>query len=266
MNPQLTARAHGDGITIGFESPESFEEVFWRTTCKIQSGPTLKYAPTSQENLADFAAYRQLSLRAALQNGRGQPHTSQSVRYLSKNNNNVMRIQHLCDQAGAHLVLIIRDPLATAWSLYSQHQRIVRIQADDEFVRAYMRWLGHHEFGLGQKPLASGSALLQCLNPMQPDYWLAYWIGTYQNLWQTCQTLPPEQGNRILWMSHERMCQAPTKELRRLFEFVKIDQSTSSYISMLQPVETIDLTDHFELNLAQRARNLHHDILLPIKL
>jgi hypothetical protein len=166
LNAKLAARAHGDGIAIGFDSPESFEEVFWRTACDIQAGPALAYAPISQDDLADFAAYRQLSLRSALQNTPAQPksldtpqkpHTPQSLRYLSKNNNNVMRIQQLSDQAGAHLVLIIRDPLATAWSLYRQHQRFVQIQADDEFVRAYMRWLGHHEFGQGHKPLAIGS-------------------------------------------------------------------------------------------------------------
>jgi hypothetical protein len=271
LNAKLAARAHGDGIAIGFDSPESFEEVFWRTACETQAGPALAYVHISQDDLADFASYRQLSLRAALQNNPGQPQnlhtlpTPQGLRYLSKNNNNVMRIQQLSDQAGAHLVLIIRDPLATAWSLYRQHQRFVEIQADDEFVRAYMRWLGHHEFGQGHKPLAIGSQHLQDLNPMQPDYWLTYWMGTYQNLLQTFQTLPAEQSNRILWLSHERICQAPALELKRLFGFVNIDEPTDPYISMLRPVETLDLTDHFEKTLIQRARDLHRDILESIK-
>jgi hypothetical protein len=264
LDAQLATRAHGDGIAIGFDSPESFEEVFWRTACETHAGPDLAYAPTTQDTLADFAAYRQLSLRAALQNKPAQPQTlpnPHSLRYLSKNNNNVMRVQQLSEPVGAHVVLIIRDPLATAWSLYRQHQRFLHIQADDEFVRAYMRWLGHHEFGRGHKPLAIGSQHLQTLNPLQPDYWLAYWMGTYQNLWETCQTLPPEQANRILWLSHERMCQAPAQELKRLFGFVNIDASTDNYISMLRPVETLDLTDHFEKHLIQRARDLHLDIL-----
>jgi len=271
LDAKLAARAHGDGIAVGFDSPESFEEVFWRTACETHAGPALAYATTTQDTLADFAAYRQLSLRAALQNSPGQPQTTQAsptpqtIRYLSKNNNNVMRIQQLSEQAEAHVVLIIRDPLATAWSLYRQHQRFIQIQADDEFVRAYMRWLGHHEFGQGHKPLVIGSQHLQGLNPTQPDYWLAYWLGTYQNLWQTCQTLPLEQGARILWISHERMCQAPALELKRLFGFVNIDQPTDPYISMLQPVETIDLTDRFEHHLFQHARDLHRDILESTK-
>ena len=267
LDAKLDARAHGDGIAIGFDSPESFEEVFWRTACETQAGPDLAYAPITPDTLVDFASYRQLSLRAALLNGDLKQQKSmnsprpQSLRYLSKNNNNVIRLQLLSEQVGAHVVLLIREPLATAWSLYRQHQRFLQIQADDEFVLAYMRWLGHHEFGLGHKPLAIGSALLQGFNPTQPDYWLAYWIGTYQSLWQTCQTLPPEQANRILWLSHERMCLAPAQELKRLFGFLNIQQPTDNYISMLRPVQTIDLTDHFEHNLTQRARNLHRDIL-----
>jgi hypothetical protein len=277
LDAKLAARAHGDGIAIGFDSPESFEEVFWRTACETQDGPALAYAAISQDDLADFAAYRQLSLRAALQDSTGLPQnlralhtpqvspTPQSLRYLSKNNNNVMRFQLLSNQAGAHVVLIIRDPLATAWSLYRQHQLFVQIQVEVSFARAYMRWLGHHEFGQGHKPLAIGSALLQGLDPTHPDYWLAYWLGTYQDLWQTWKTLPPEQGNRILWLSHERMCQAPALELKRLFGFVNIDEPTAPFISMLRPVETLDLTDHFEHSLAQRARNLHRDILASTK-
>jgi hypothetical protein len=100
---------------------------------------------------------------------------------------------------------------------------------------------------------------------MQPDNWLTYWMGTYQNLLQTFQTLPPEQSNRILWLSHERMCQAPALELKRLFGFVNIDESTDPYISMLRPVETLDLTDHFEKTLIQRARDLHRDIIESFK-
>lgn len=264
LDAKLAARAHGDGIAIGFDSPESFEEVFWSTACETQAGPALAYASINQDHLADFAAYRQLTLRAALQNSIAQPQNpppSQSLRYLSKNNNNVMRIQQLSEHAGSRLVLFIRDPLATAWSLYIQHHRFVQIQADDAFVRAYMRWLGHHEFGQGHKPLASGSQYLQGLNTTSPDYWLAYWIGTYQNLWQSFQTLAPEQSNRILWISHERMCQDPEHELNRLFSFVNIPQPTAHYISMLRSVETIDLTEHFGKDLIQHASDLHRDIL-----
>jgi hypothetical protein len=102
---------------------------------------------------------------------------------------------------------------------------------------------------------------LQGFNPMQPDYWLAYWLGIYQNLWETFTVLLPDQCDRILWMSHERMCKAPAQELNRLFSFVNIDHATEAYTGMLRQVKDIDLTDHFDTDLTQRARALHRDIL-----
>jgi hypothetical protein len=265
LNAQLTARAHGDGIAISFDSPESFEEVFWRTSCQVHPGSALAYAPISQDTLADFAAYRQLSLLSALQNCPVQPQTPQSLRYLSKNNNNLIRIQQLSAQPGAHLVLVIRDPLATAWSLYRQHQRFAQIQADDVFVRAYMRWLGHHEFGLGHKPLATGTQHLHGFNPTQADYWLAYWLGTYQNLLQTFESLPPDHADRILWISHDRMCLDSEQELKRLFGFLNIGQTTDTFSNMLRPLDTFDLTEHFDHNLIKLTRDLYRYILQSTK-
>ena len=261
LNHQLAARAHGDGIAIGFDSPESFEEVFWRTACKTQPVKDLTYLSADEETLADFAAYRQLSLFSALSSDFKGTQGQEKIRYLSKNNNNVMRLNELSSQPSAQLILIIRDPLATAWSLFKQHQRFTQLQADDVFVLAYMRWLAHHEFGLGHKPLITGTQYLHDLNPNQPNYWLAYWLGIYENLWQTYNSMPVEHRTRILWVSHERMCQAPKEELERLFRFAKIDKSADPFTAMLRPAQIHDLTDHFDLNLTERARQLHREIV-----
>jgi hypothetical protein len=255
------ARAHEDGILVGFDSPESFEEVFWRSSCELLQSHAFAYSPTNQEILSEFTAYRKLNVMSGLATKSKSIQAQQKLRYLSKNNNNVMRMSELSEQPSANLVLIIRDPLATAWSLYRQHQRFVQIQIDDAFVRAYMRWLGHHEFGQGHKPLDIGTQHLYGFTPTQPDYWLAYWLGTYQNLWQTFEALPPDNAERILWMSHERTCKAPEQELNRLFGFLKIDHPTDEFIKMMRPVQPLELTAHFDHNLVQAALNLHRNIL-----
>jgi hypothetical protein len=266
LNPQLAARAHGDGILISFDSAESFEEVFWRTVCETRHGSDLAYSSPNEETLTDFTVYRQLSVLSALSHDFRGAQELQKIRYLSKNNNNVMRLNELSSQHGAQLVFIIRDPLATAWSLYRQHQRFIQLQTDDAFVLAYMRWLAHHEFGMSQKPLMTGTQYLQSMNPNQPNYWLAYWLGIYENLWQTFNSMPADQRTRILWISHERICQEPKKELERLFRFAKIDKAADPFTAILRPVQIRDLTDHFELNLAQRAHHLHREILHLTKL
>jgi hypothetical protein len=261
LNPRLVARAHGDGIVIGFDSPESFEEVFWRTACETRPGSALAYMSANEETLTDFAAYRQLSVFSSLSCDFRANQVPHKIRYLSKNNNNVMRLNELSSQPGAQLVLVIRDPLATAWSLFRQHQRFIELQTDDAFVMAYMRWLAHHEFGLGHKPLMTGTQYLQDMDPNQPNYWLAYWLGIYENLLQTFTSMPADQRTRILWLSHERMCQAPKEELERLFTFTKIDKAADPFTAILRPVEIRDLTDRFDKNLIERARNLYREIL-----
>lgn len=266
LNPRLATRAHGDGIVIGFDSPESFEEVFWRTTCETRHGPELAYLSANEETLTDFAAYRQLSVFSALSRDFRTAQAPHQMRYLSKNNNNVMRLNELISQPSAQLLMIIRDPLATAWSLYRQHQRFIQLQTDDAFGTAYMRWLAHHEFGLVHKPLITGTQYLQGMNPNQPNYWLAYWLGIYENLWTTFNSMPTDHRTRILWVSHERMCQEPQEELERLFNFASIDVATDSFTAILQPIKICDLTEHFDPNLIERARNLHQEILHLTKL
>ena len=261
LKARNTSRAHNDGIMVGFDSPESFEEVFWRTACDVKPGQTLAYTPVSDEILNDFAAYRKLSTLSALPRISSSNQAHQHLRYLSKNNNNVMRINELCAQPSSHLVLIIRDPLATAWSLYRQHLRFTQLQTEDPFVSAYMRWLGHHEFGLIHKPLVAGSKHLEGHNTMQPDYWLAYWLLAYQNIWQTYNNLTHEQRARIIFVCHDRMCAEPAQELLKLFRFANIVQRVDSYINMLRPVVEVDLKNYFDMNLSERAYSLHNEIL-----
>jgi len=264
LNGKNATRAHGDGILVGFDSPEGFEEVFWRTNCKVQDGKAWDYSLPSEGDLKDFAAYRRLSVLSALPNFYKFKHPSQPLRYLSKNNNNVLRLHELSAQSGAHLVIIIRDPLSTAWSLYRLHKRFKDMQAEDSFVRAYMRWLGHHEFGLDHKPLITGLQHLKGLNPDQPDYWLAYWSGIYQNIWYVYKNLPSDHRSRIQWMPHERLCQAPAKELARLFKFAKIEQEVDKYVNKIKSFEEVDLTSKFNKDLTEVAYCLHNEIILSV--
>ena len=261
LNPHMATRAHGDGIAIGFDSPESFEEVFWRTFCDTQPGNALAYTPITKDTLYDFDLYRHLILLSATSQKSGPVEGTKKIRYLSKNNNNVLRMNELSSKPNARLVLMIRDPLATAWSLYKQHQRFTKLQDGDIYIRAYMRWLGHHEFGQGHKPLIIGTQHLEDKDSNQPNYWLTYWIGVYENLWQRFNALSPAHRGQILWMSHDHLCQNPKEELARLFRFAKIDQNSDSFISMIRPNNPDNLTTRFDLNLASNARSLHREIL-----
>ena len=260
MPAALAHRAHGDGIAIGFDSPESFEEVFWRTASTTLAGQVVNYPAPNDEALDDFAAYRALNVLSALNSDSVGP-----LRYLSKNNNNLLRLTALITQREARAIVIFRDPVSTAWSLYSQHLRFCEIQKHSPFVRAYMRWLGHHEFGLGHKPLALGVQHLQNLTPQEPDYWLAYWLGIYKNLWQAYSDLPKEHQMRIMWVSHESMCEQPTAELSKLFQFLHIEYINDVYAGMLKTQVAPSAHDHhFDLRLIHSTRLLHQQIFKTV--
>lgn len=139
------------------------------------------------------------------------------------------------------------------------------MQADTPFVRAYMRWLGHHEFGQGHRPLATGTHHLEGLTPNQTDYWLAYWLGIYESLWQTFFALPDECQSRIIWLSHEHLCQSPKQELNRLFEFGQIEQSVDKYTSVLKMSSpNTELNLHYRKDLLELSKTLHDRIITLI--
>src|SRR5204862_7656342 len=105
-------RGHGYGLTHDLDSPEAIEEVFWRA---LEGNRYLRrdgLAPMEPraETLANFRDYVRLVL---LRNG--------GARYLSKNNNNILRLEGLAISfPDAFLIHPFRDPLQQALSLLSQ--------------------------------------------------------------------------------------------------------------------------------------------------
>ena len=70
--------------------------------------------------------------------------------YLSKNNNNILRIQSLVKIKNSNIFIILREPLSHCLSL-NQHINFIKLQNEDKFILEYMNSLGHYEFGLNQK-------------------------------------------------------------------------------------------------------------------
>lgn len=165
-------RAHGDGVIVDAESPESLDEVFWRIfdgESYIRPDRLLPHDPDTA--LTDrFTAYVGAILAS-----------SGDRRYLSKNNNNVLRLPALARTFPNAVILVpFRAPMDHAGSLLSQHRRFGERHASDAFSANYMRWLVHHEFGGDHRPFATHD-----LSEHAPDtlaYWLDQWIGVHTHL------------------------------------------------------------------------------------
>ena len=155
-NIKKKERIHGDGIMYDIDSPDAFDEVFFKNNEKFVKN--------------ELANYIQLILS-----------NENNVSYLSKNNLNYQRVDLITSILPNSIFLIpIREPLQHAFSLLNQHKHFSQLQNDDDFIRRYMNYLGHNEFGLNHKPWNNS---INYHNLDQIDYWLEQWLIFYENIY-----------------------------------------------------------------------------------
>jgi hypothetical protein len=202
-------RAHGDGMMINYDSPEALEEVFWRTFCGDDYilENCLKPHNVNDEIIEKFRRYVSLIISSA---GDERKNT-----YLSKNNNNILRLPSIKKAFPNALILVpFRDPVQQAMSLKRQHERFCERHSSDRFSFRYMTWLGHHEFGDTHKPFVFDRAKVKD-NDRRPTQDIHYWI----DLWtDTYSYLLDQQTDNILFVSYENLCSKPVELLSRLFQ------------------------------------------------
>lgn len=186
-------RSHGDGILIDFDSPEALEEVFWRAKCGADYIRRDRLVPMTvgPEVLSDFRHYIALLLAR-----------SPGKRYLSKNNNNLLRLAGLADCfPNASIIIPFREPIQHASSLMRQHVRFQDRQSGDRFEKRYMTWLVHHEFGHDHRPFVfDDSRVAQGAGTQSLAYWLRLWIDVYEYIAANV----PERG---ILLSYDRLCE-----------------------------------------------------------
>lgn len=245
-----TERAHGDSIAIDYDSPEAFEEVFWR----VFYGKQYIKDDYLESQILDDQACEQF--RRYVASILASESASENLRYLSKNNNNLLRLQGL-KNSFPHSVIIIpfREPVQHALSLLRQHENFLTIQSEDKFSLKYMNWLGHHEFGLNHKPFKFTGNIIPTSSTHSIDYWLEQWIGAYN------QALERAPANSV-FLSYEDLCLNPSDTLAKLMMFLDIpySEAISESISQGSNHPAVDI-DRKLLSTAQDT----YDRLLAVK-
>ncbi len=199
-------RAHGDGVFVNADSPECLDEVFWRVFCAdayIRPESLCPHSP-STDDINAFRDYVAAILKSA---------DAPAERYLSKNNNNILRLPAIRAAFPNAVILIpFRKPAAHATSLLRQHRRFLDIHEKDEFALSYMRWLAHHEFGADHRPFRFGTESALESDALSIDYWLDLWVRTYswlnENAPADCVFVSYEAlcAETHSWASLERLC------------------------------------------------------------
>ena len=154
-------RLHGDGISYDINSPEALDEIFFNNEEEFIKNELVNYI--------------QLILLSESKD-----------KYLSKNNLNFKRIDLINSILPNSIFLIpIREPLQHTYSLLNQHLNFSQLQKGNDFIRRYMNYLGHNEFGLNHKPW-NNPINFKDLNDI--NYWLEQWCLFYQDILKNYQS------------------------------------------------------------------------------
>ena len=212
-------RAHADGVKVDFDSPEALEEVFWRVfhgSDYIKKGKLLpmQTQPEDEQRFRRYVSYILLRYGAS--------------RYLSKNNNNILRLGTLNSAfPNASILVPFRDPRQQANSLLTQHKHFLEMHKNDAFSKSYMNWLVHHEFGSDHRPFAWSENYSKNLHPLSLDYWVAQWVGVYGNI---VKILDSQDSKNILPVGYELICEDTNNVWSKLTD--KLDIKTNSTPSL----------------------------------
>ena len=179
-NLELKERAHEDGIKISPESPEAFEEVFWKTF--------------TEENDDELEEKFKIYVGNII-------HKNKKGRYLSKNNQNIKRVEFINSIFSNSKILIpFREPIQHAYSLLTQHKKFIDDAKNDKFISKYMKWIGHTEFGPNYIPIHNQNISFH--NDLEINHWIEQWYLVYS---ATFKSLKKNKKN-VNFISYEKLC------------------------------------------------------------
>ena len=216
-------RVHGDGIKVGLASVEALEEYFFKVLkndAYIKEDGLYEHALSSEEN----ALYR-----------RYQNSIAGTDIYLAKNNNAILRLPSLVEHnSDLAVFLLVRSPLQHAYSLMKQHEQFSTQQEGDPFIKEYMDWLGHHEFGIGQRPFILDGKGHHEGNTSDINYWLERWVNYYENV---------PQSDQITVLSYEGFLADPEGTLAQIQEVLDAPISTDALSKFEKKPEVVEGAD-----------------------
>lgn len=258
MNINSRERSHGDGIKIGLQSPEAFDEVFWmkhwpnkynEATISLWSKEDYEKDAVNlfQEHFRKITLLRHPNIVGSNNIG--------PIRYLSKNNANIARIQLLPAMfTNCHILVPIREPSAHAASLYRQHQNFSKLHLEDNFSMRYMRDLGHFEFGSLHKPIAFPNSLPVNFLPNDPNYWLSYWINCFEYILS--------QAANVTIIPQQILRENPEQTMSTVLEILKVSNvKEGEWRNHFIKTPDNEMDHLFDILLLKRARDVYNELL-----
>lgn len=241
-------RSHKDGINVSFSSPEAFEEVFWRVFSEekyIQK----QYLTTMEADEGLIEKFRQFISLILLR--------YKKSRYLSKNNNNILRVGSIKNAfPNSHILIPFRDPIQQSYSLYKQHQLFQEKHTSDKFSKQYMQWLVHHEFGGDHRPFTFGRKnTVETSGVENINYWVQQWINAYQHLLERYR----KSQSQIVFLSYDILCDKKEKLWPKLIADLDLSDTIQNIPNL--KARQYDINLHIEPTLIKQARGIHKTLV-----
>ena len=250
-------RAHGDGMTVGYDSPEAFEELLWRAHWPehYRSDRVAPWTAEERDPGGEFDPFFRRHVRKLIALRAADAGRSGEMRYVSKNNANIARLARLRRMFPDAAILVpFREPLEHAASLLRQHRRFLAVHAGDAFALRYMSHLGHFEFGAALRPIDFGGWLEgpDAGSPLRLDFWLAYWCAAYG-------ALPGGGEARATLVDYDALASDPAPALARLGRSIGLDrpEALAEAAGRLRPPAPRADASEATPALVARARELH---------
>lgn len=223
---QATARerAHGDGMTVGFDSVEAFEEIIWRAFWpdRFTGDRIAPWCDDEPSQEGDFPTFLRQHARKLVALARARDGSVAARRYVSKNNANIARLCYLSRTfPDARILVPFRHPMAHVGSLARQHANFLGVHARDGFAKRYMESIGHLEFGEALRPIDFDGwvARSRNLDPLSADFWCEYWIAAFE----AALEVPDE---RLCLFSYDRLCTTPQAGLDAIADFLGLGEDS----------------------------------------
>ena len=135
-----------------------------------------------------------------------------------------------------------------AFSLLQQHLRFNQLQKNDDFIRRYMNYLGHNEFGVNHK---SWNKPINFYDFNKIDYWLEQWTLFYQNVFDKYKS-----NNNCFFVIYEELCNSDY--LNTLLKKIKFKNTDSLNLEYFKNQKTKKIDLEFEVSKYNEARKIYN--------
>lgn len=197
-------RHHKDDIYIDYESPEAFEEIFWISHLKKKYiSKELNFHNLSSKDIFDFEEFLQI-----------YAYYNNKINYISKNNNNILRIKDLINKVKNSIFIIpFRDPFMQARSLHRVNNIFFKLHKIDKFTKTFFELIGHYDFGMTFRKIKFNNNYEKLNNNNNNDefFFLENWINYYNYFYSL------RKNKNIFFFNYDQFLVNPKKYLTFFF-------------------------------------------------